>query len=88
MLSRRTFAGICIGAATAGRVLDPDSHVQGSQSFASSTRSADDWKEVEAAMGRSGQMQSGGVIRFGMPRKDLHVVLDDVEIKPGLALGS
>jgi len=55
---------------------------------ASSTRSADDWKEVEAAMGRSGQMQSGGVIRFGMPRKDLHVVLDGVEIKPGLALGS
>jgi len=55
---------------------------------ASSTPSADDWKEVEAAMGRSGQMQPGGVIRFGMPRKDLHVVLNGVEIKPGLALGS
>lgn len=46
------------------------------------------WKDVEAAMGRSGQMQPGDVIKFGMPRKDLHVVLDGVQIKPGLALGS
>jgi hypothetical protein len=28
------------------------------------------------------------VIKFGMPRKDLHIVLDGVDIKPGLALGS
>src|SRR5690349_21811743 len=46
------------------------------------------WKPVEDAMGRSGQMQPGDVIRFGMPRKDLHVSLGDVAIKPGLALGS
>ena len=39
-------------------------------------------------MGRPGQVQSGEVMRFGMPRKDLHVVLDGVEIKAGLALGS
>jgi hypothetical protein len=47
-----------------------------------------DWKQVEAAMGRPGQVQPGDVIRFAMPRKDLHVVLDGVEIKPALALGS
>ncbi len=47
-----------------------------------------DWKQVEAAMGRPGQMQPDDVIKFGMPRKDLHVTLDGVEIKPGLALGS
>lgn len=47
-----------------------------------------DWKQVEEAMGRPGQMQPEEVIRFGMPRKDLHVVLDGVEIKAGLALGS
>jgi hypothetical protein len=47
-----------------------------------------DWKAVEAAMARSGQMQPGDVIKFAMPRKDLHVMLDGVEIKPGLALGS
>jgi Domain of Unknown Function (DUF1259) len=46
------------------------------------------WKDVEAAMGRPGQMQPGDVIKFGMPRKDLHVSLDGVQIKPGLALGS
>ena len=46
-----------------------------------------DWKPVEAAMGRSGQI-SGDVIRFAMPRKDLHVTLDGVELKPALALGS
>ena len=46
-----------------------------------------EWKPVEDAMGRTGQV-SGDVIRFGMPRKDLHVRLDGVEIKPALALGS
>ncbi len=49
--------------------------------------SANDWKPVEDAIGRTGQV-SGDVIRFGMPRKDLHVTLDGVEIKPALALGS
>jgi len=47
-----------------------------------------DWKQLEDAMGRPGQAQPGDVIRFGMPRKDLHVVLNGVEIKAGLALGS
>ena len=47
-----------------------------------------DWKSVEDAMGRPGQTQPGDVIKFAMPRKDLHVVLNDVQIKPGLALGS
>jgi hypothetical protein len=46
------------------------------------------WKQVEDAMGRPGQIQPGDVIKFGMPRKDLHVVLDGVDIKAGLALGS
>src|SRR5450755_3190164 len=49
---------------------------------------AGDWKQVEAAMGRPGQIQPGDVIKFGMPRKDLHIVLDGVDIKAGLALGS
>jgi hypothetical protein len=46
------------------------------------------WADVEQAMGRSGQMQAGDVIKFGMPRKDLKVTLNGVAIKPGLALGS
>src|SRR5438876_8006459 len=47
-----------------------------------------EWKQVEEAMGRPGQMQPGDVIKFGMPRKDLHVTLKSVDIKPALALGS
>jgi hypothetical protein len=46
------------------------------------------WKQVEDAMGRPGQMQPWDVIKFGMPRKDLRGVLDGVEIRAGLALGS
>ena len=52
------------------------------------TSAASNWKPVEEAMGRPGQVQPGDVIRFGMPRKDLHVTLGDVAIKAGLALGS
>jgi hypothetical protein len=33
-------------------------------------------------------MQPGDVIKFSMPRKDLHVTLKGVDIKPALALGS
>ena len=54
----------------------------------SSASNSNDWKQVEQAMGRPGQIQPGDVIKFGMPRKDLSVVLDSVNINPGLALGS
>ena len=46
------------------------------------------WKAVEDAMGVGGVPQPGDVIKFSMPRKDLHVTSDGVSIKPGLALGS
>lgn len=46
------------------------------------------WKDVEQAMGRPGQAQPGDVIKFALPRKDLHVTLNGVAIKPGFALGS
>jgi Domain of Unknown Function (DUF1259) len=60
----------------------------GQTTSSTSVNGADDWKPVEAAMGRARQMQPGDVIKSGMPRKDLHVVLDGVDIKPSLALGS
>src|ERR1700747_2622198 len=50
-------------------------------------QSASAWKPVEDAMGRPGTVM-GGVLRFGMPRKDLHVMVRGTAIKPGLALGS
>src|SRR5882762_11256397 len=57
-------------------------------SAASAGASSSNWKQVEDTMGRPGQIQPGDMIKFGMPRKDLHVVLDGIDIKPGLALGS
>jgi hypothetical protein len=46
------------------------------------------WKAVDVALGRSGQMQPGGVYKYAMPRRDLKVTKDGVAIAPGLALGS
>jgi Domain of Unknown Function (DUF1259) len=50
--------------------------------------SAATWKPVEAALGRTGQMQPGDVYKFALPRKDMKVVKDGVTVAPGLALGS
>src|SRR5215471_7573851 len=47
-----------------------------------------DWKNVEAVFGFPGANLPGGVIRFNMPRKDLHVTVGGTEVKPGLALGA
>src|SRR3984893_13378398 len=47
-----------------------------------------DWKAVEAALGKSGQTQPGGVLRIGMPRTDLSVTVKGVPVKAGFALGS
>src|SRR4051812_30309058 len=46
------------------------------------------WKSVDDAMGRQGQDQPDGAHRFAMPRSDLKVTANGVEIKPGFALGS
>jgi hypothetical protein len=47
-----------------------------------------DWKAVEQALGKSGQVQPGDVFRVGMPRTDLSVTVKGVAVKPGFALGS
>jgi hypothetical protein len=50
--------------------------------------STEDWKPVDQAMGRSGQVMPGGVYKFSMPRKDLKVTKNGTLVAPGLALGS
>ncbi|HYL94062.1 MAG TPA: DUF1259 domain-containing protein [Alphaproteobacteria bacterium] len=47
-----------------------------------------DWKAVDNALGRSGQDQPDGSHKFGMPRSDLSVTVDGLQIKAGFALGS
>jgi hypothetical protein len=58
--------------------------------LASSGFAADpEWmKSVGEALGKSGTAMPGGIYRVGLPRSDLKVTLDGVEIKPALALGS
>ncbi len=46
-----------------------------------------DWTKVDDAFGRKAATVGGDVHRYGFPRTDLHVTLDGVTIKPGLALG-
>jgi hypothetical protein len=46
-----------------------------------------DWQKVDEAIGRKPAVVSGDVHRYGFPRTDLNVTLDDVGIKPALALG-
>src|SRR6201981_2573076 len=49
---------------------------------------ADDWQaQVGAALGKTGATAPGGIYRVGLPRTDLKVTLDGVELKAGFALG-
>lgn len=46
-----------------------------------------DTAKIDQTLGRGGQ-KSGEVYRVAFPRSDLHVVVEGVTVKPGLALGS
>jgi hypothetical protein len=56
--------------------------------FATIPAQAADWSAVAQALGKSGTEMPGGIYRVGLPRSDLHVQLDGIELKPTLALGS
>jgi Domain of Unknown Function (DUF1259) len=47
-----------------------------------------DWQPVEQALGVSGSMQPGDVFKVSLPRSDLNVTADGVEVRPAFALGS
>lgn len=47
-----------------------------------------DWKAVEQALGKAGQLMPGDVYRVGMPRTDLSVTVKGIPVKAGFALGS
>lgn len=52
------------------------------------TTSADDWKPVADTLGRPGTLSDDKTVyRVPLPRTDLHVVTDDVKVKPGLSPG-
>jgi Domain of Unknown Function (DUF1259) len=47
-----------------------------------------DWKQVDDAVGSPGATLPDGVHKIGLARRDLHVTLGGVALKPALALGS
>src|SRR5207248_7217015 len=51
-------------------------------------RAQGEWDAVAKAIGRPGTEMPGGVYRVGIGRSDLTVMVDGVQIKPPLALGS
>ena len=53
---------------------------------AHATAAETDWKNVDLVLGRTAAV-SGAVHRYGLPRTDLKVSLDGVQLKPGFALG-
>jgi hypothetical protein len=50
--------------------------------------SAGEWMSAERALGRTGQLQPDGAMKFSFPRGDLSVSVGGVRLKPALALGS
>jgi hypothetical protein len=41
-----------------------------------------DWNAVQDALGRPGTLMPGDVYRIGMPRTDLKVTVNDVQVQP------
>jgi Domain of Unknown Function (DUF1259) len=72
-----------IGVLTLFQVL-----VLGCAVVAQTAPATSDFKAVDQALGRSGQLQADRAYKFGLPRGDLKVTVDDVQVKPTLALGS
>lgn len=56
-------------------------------SAAAQSSPASMWQKVEKALGRTGE-EKEGVFRVAFPRSDMHVKVDLVEVRTGVALGS
>jgi hypothetical protein len=75
----RIFSGAALGSATLACAASLPARSQ--------SPATPDWSAVEAAIGRTGAAQPGGVYRFNFPRTDLKVMVGDVQVRPSLALG-
>ena len=54
----------------------------------STAASSTDWDAVGQAIGKDGKLMTGDVYRISLPRSDLQVTSQGVQIKPALSLGS
>lgn len=87
MLGPAGLAALLLQTAACGRSPDAEAAAQETAPAAAAARDID-WKAVDAAMGRTGTAQPGNVHRYGMPRSDMRVTVQGVQIRPGFALGS
>src|SRR3954453_5380410 len=63
--------------------------ILGFAALAAPAWAAEEWEQqIATGLGKAGSEMPGGIYRVGLPRSDLKVVLDGVELKPALALGS
>jgi hypothetical protein len=70
-------------------VAQPTSSGQGGPEAQPVVTTEADWQAVAEALGRPGKLSADGLVyRVGFPRRDLSVRSHDVQIAPGLALGS
>ena len=57
--------------------------------IATSARAAEiDWSKLDQALGKPGSIQPGGVHKWSLPRTDLKITVDGVQLKPAFALGT
>jgi len=82
MRNRRSITSLFVAAILAAAATSPSVHAQ------AAAAPAGDWITVERALGRTGAVLPGGVIKFGFPRGDMRVKVGGVTVKPALALGS
>ena len=85
--TKAVLLAVLLAAAACGGASTPEASAEAAGA-ASAAAQEIDWRAVDAAMGRTGAMQPGGVYRYGMPRSDLEVTSQGVRIQPSFALGS
>jgi hypothetical protein len=89
-VARRTALGVMAFVAAAAFALVVLSAPQSERGTtkASQQTTGTDWQAVAQALGKAGSMQPGDVYKVSLPRSDLKVTVNGVELKPALALGS
>ena len=87
-MSRSYRGALAVHAAVVGVTLVVAIRGLGAQAAAAPDRGGAPWAATQQALGGSGAMQPGGVLRFGFPRSDLQVTVDGVPIRASFALGS
>ncbi|MCO6419241.1 DUF1259 domain-containing protein [Siccirubricoccus sp. KC 17139] len=82
---RTTLAGLALLAAAG----TPAFAQQGDPAAQQSVSPNADWRRtIASTLGKPGVEMPGGVYRVALPRTDLKVTLDGVQLRPGFALGS